>query len=124
MKKLTEKEYNVIVRTVHDLHNTLRKINSEPYSFMTDEKLDIIKRTIDHINEDKTTDESVHNIWLRGKQSRGWEYSYLYDKDAKTSPSMLPYDEITRHQKDKVAVIHSLISSLLFTLGDKNNGKK
>jgi len=44
--------------------------------------------------------ENVHEIWAAGRIAEGWTYGDVKDLSAKTTPLLVPYDELQESEKD------------------------
>lgn len=44
--------------------------------------------------------ENVHDVWAVGRISEGWVYGEKKDIDKKTSPDLVPYNELSESEKD------------------------
>jgi hypothetical protein len=45
--------------------------------------------------------EESHKRWMEDHLKMGWKYGECYDRDAKTHPDLVPYDELPQWEKDK-----------------------
>lgn len=44
--------------------------------------------------------ENVHEVWAAGRISEGWTYGSKKDAEKKTTPFLVPYDELPDSEKD------------------------
>ncbi len=44
--------------------------------------------------------ENTHEVWAQGKLDDGWAYGETLDREKKTHPLLIPYDELTEGDKD------------------------
>lgn len=44
--------------------------------------------------------ENVHDVWAVGRIAEGWTYGTIKDPTAKTTPCLVPYDELPESEKD------------------------
>ncbi len=44
--------------------------------------------------------ENVHNVWAAGRIAEGWTFGELRDSVKKTTPTLVPYDELPESEKD------------------------
>lgn len=44
--------------------------------------------------------ENVHEVWAAGRISEGWTYGSKKDAEKKTTPLLVPYDELPDSEKD------------------------
>jgi hypothetical protein len=56
----------------------------------------------------KSSPEELHDDWVRAYEEMGWRYGPERDRDAKTHPDMVPFDELERREQDKDAVFVAL----------------
>ena len=51
-----------------------------------------------------TSPEELHGDWVQAYLAMGWAYGPLYDRERRTHPDMVPYDELGQLERDKDAV--------------------
>lgn len=56
----------------------------------------------------KNSPEELHNDWWQAYIDMGWTYGPVRDREAKTHPDMVPYNDLGREEKDKDAVFVAL----------------
>ena len=63
--------------------------------------------------------ENVHEIWARGRVAEGWTYGPARDDEKKTTPCLVPYDQLTDSEKqyDRNTALETL--KLITALGYK-----
>lgn len=44
--------------------------------------------------------ENTHEVWAQGKLDDGWTYGETLDREKKTHPLLIPYEELTEGDKD------------------------
>lgn len=44
--------------------------------------------------------ENVHEVWAQGRIAEGWTFDEKQDSEKKTTPCMVPYDELPESEKD------------------------
>lgn len=44
--------------------------------------------------------KNVHDIWAAGRIADGWTYGEKRDDEKKTTPCMVPYEELTESEKE------------------------
>lgn len=44
--------------------------------------------------------ENVHEVWAEGRLSEGWTFSEVKDSEKKTTPLLVPYNELAENEKD------------------------
>ncbi len=44
--------------------------------------------------------ENVHEVWALGRKNEGWVYGETKDSEAKTTPCLVPYDELPESEKE------------------------
>ena len=44
--------------------------------------------------------ENIHEVWARGRMSEGWVYGEFKNPEKKTTPLLVPYDELPESEKD------------------------
>ncbi|MDE6593266.1 MAG: Ryanodine receptor Ryr [Oscillospiraceae bacterium] len=59
-----------------------------------------IKLSNDIIGLAEELAENVHNIWAKGRISEGWIYGKIRDDICKTTPCLVPYNELPECEKD------------------------
>lgn len=50
----------------------------------------------------------LHEDWVRAYEAMGWRFGPVRDRDAKTHPDMVPYDDLGQLERDKDAVFVAL----------------
>ena len=43
---------------------------------------------------------NTHDVWAKGRMEEGWAYGKIRDDDAKTSPYLVPYQELPESEKE------------------------
>jgi hypothetical protein len=63
--------------------------------------------------------ENVHEIWAQGRVAEGWTYGPARDDEKKTTPCLVPYDQLTDSEKqyDRNTALETL--KLITALGYK-----
>ena len=44
--------------------------------------------------------QNVHDVWAQGRIAEGWVYGDTKDPDKKTTPLLVPYDELPESEKE------------------------
>ena len=44
--------------------------------------------------------ENVHDVWSAGRIAEGWTYGEKKDAERKTTPLLIPYDQLPENEKD------------------------
>lgn len=44
--------------------------------------------------------ENVHDVWAVGRIAEGWTYGEKKDAEKKTTPCLIPYDELPESEKE------------------------
>lgn len=44
--------------------------------------------------------ENVHDVWAAGRITEGWTFGERKDADKKTTPLLIPYDELPESEKE------------------------
>ena len=52
--------------------------------------------------------EELHGSWMQAYVEMGWRYGPEYDREAKTHPDMVPYDQLGQLEQDKDGVFIAL----------------
>ena len=62
---------------------------------------------------------NVHDVWAAGRIKEGWTYGEVMDTEKKTTPCLVPYDELPESEKeyDRNTAIETL--KLITKLGYK-----
>jgi len=53
--------------------------------------------------------DEIHANWMRRYLLMGWDYGEKVDRELKTHPDLVPYDELPKDEKDKDAIFLALI---------------
>jgi hypothetical protein len=59
-------------------------------------------------DERKSSPEELHDDWVKAYEVMGWKYGPVRDKEAKTHPDMVPYNELGFAEQIKDAVFVAL----------------
>ncbi len=59
-----------------------------------------IKLSEDVLRLTEVIAENVHNIWAKERISEGWTYGESRDDGCKTTPCLVPYNELSESEKD------------------------
>ena len=61
--------------------------------------------------------ENVHENWSKGRVEEGWTYGEVRDDQKKTTPCLVPYDQLPESEKeyDRVTALQTL--KLIMALG-------
>ena len=43
---------------------------------------------------------NVHEVWAKGRINEGWTYGGIRDSEKKTTPLLVPYDELPESEKE------------------------
>ena len=43
---------------------------------------------------------NVHDVWAKGRIAEGWTYGEKRDNEAKTTPCLVPYEELPESEKE------------------------
>ncbi|MBQ8435019.1 MAG: Ryanodine receptor Ryr [Oscillospiraceae bacterium] len=43
--------------------------------------------------------ENVHEVWAKGRIADGWTYGKVRDDNARTTPCLVPYNELSEEEK-------------------------
>ena len=68
--------------------------------------LDVIARQIGPDRNESPRE--LHEAWVRAYEAMGWRYGPVRDREAKTHPDMVPYDDLGQLERDKDAVFVAL----------------
>jgi hypothetical protein len=60
--------------------------------------------------------EMEHRRWMLDREKEGWRYGQ-YDPDAKTTPEMVPYDELDEVSRENIRLIVRAIPENLLAIG-------
>lgn len=70
--------------------------------------------------------QNVHDVWAKGRIEEGWTYGAVKDSAKKTTPCLVPYDQLPESEKqyDRNTALETirLIVKLGYTI-DKKDGK-
>lgn len=68
--------------------------------------------------------KNTHDVWAAGKLNEGWKYDEKLDREQKTHPLLVPYEELAESDKDYDRRTSLETLKLLIKLGykiEKNN---
>lgn len=52
--------------------------------------------------------EELHGGWMQAYISNGWKHGEKYDREARTHPDLVPYDQLGKLEQDKDSVFVAL----------------
>ncbi len=78
--------------------------------------LEVIERQCGPDRQDDP--KSLHDDWVRAYEAMGWRYGPLRDREAKTHPDMVPFDDLEQREQDKDAVFVALCEIARQWIGD------
>jgi hypothetical protein len=52
--------------------------------------------------------EELHDDWVRAYEKMGWKYGPVRDREAKTHPDMVPFDQLEQREQDKDVIFIAL----------------
>lgn len=100
-----------MARIVHACWVSFQIAAGQPYNEEPDDDdLASNKRSIVNFleNPDRTPEQS-HEMWMADRLANGWVYGSVKDKEKKTHPDLVPYDQLPEIEKRKDAShIHSV----------------
>ncbi len=59
-----------------------------------------VKLTADLLELTEKIAENVHEVWAQGRIEDGWVYGEVRDDEKKTTPCLVPYDELSENEKE------------------------
>ena len=61
--------------------------------------------------------KNAHEVWAKGRMAEGWTYGEVKNSDTKTTPCMLPYEDLPDSEKeyDRMTAMESI--KLIVALG-------
>lgn len=67
---------------------------------------EVIKRQTGELRS--KSPEELHGGWMQAYIAMGWKYGPVYDKEDKTHPDLVPYNQLELREKNKDAVFVAL----------------
>lgn len=64
-----------------------------------------------HLDTPGLTAAQSHDNWLRIKIENGWVYGPVKDAELKTHPSMIPYAQLSEHERAKDALFSAVVDT-------------
>ncbi|MBP3634490.1 MAG: Ryanodine receptor Ryr [Oscillospiraceae bacterium] len=61
--------------------------------------------------------ENVHENWAAGRIADGWIYGAVRDDEKKTTPCLVPYDQLSEEEKEYDRVTAAQTLKLILSLG-------
>ena len=87
--------------------------SNPPWRFVTEEKQKLIESGVRfHLANPDANPKSSHEKWVTDHQAAGWVYGKVKDEDKKTHPSMVPYGELSQHEKTKDYLFTAMVNTL------------
>jgi len=66
------------------------------------------------------TPSDLHDIWMDGKKADGWKYGETKDREAKTHPSMIPYNDLSKLEQYKDHLVRNMVLTYIDFIGREN----
>ena len=66
-----------------------------------------------HYEDPNASSEQSHMNWFREKQLDGWTYGPVKNAEKKEHPCMVPYDQLSKHQRIKDALFKAVVRAIL-----------
>lgn len=64
------------------------------------------------INNPEAPLSAQHDSWMQEKLKDGWVYGEVKDVEAKTHPCLVPYEQLSAHDKRKDSVFVTIVNAL------------
>ncbi len=58
--------------------------------------------------ERSTSPQYLHESWVLAYHKMGWDYGRVYDREKRTHPDLVPYEDLGQLERDKDAVFMKL----------------
>lgn len=105
----------VCARAAHETNNIYnRAIGDTPspeWDALTDAQRASVVAGAKHALDGGTAADS-HALWIKTRVDEGWTYGTVKDFAAKTSPCMVPYDELPDAQRRKDALLQAVVRAM------------
>lgn len=80
----------------------------------TKQKIQGVAKAVDYIlSSEEISPEAMHNEWVDCKRRSGWTYGEKQSIENKTHPCLVPFDELSKEQREKDNLFISLSKALL-----------
>ena len=90
-------------KMVHCINNRICELNGEQQISWEDAP-DYMKEGLIGALRSDTTAEEGHNAWMQNRLENGWTLGPVKDLEAKTSPCLIPYNELPYEQRVKDSI--------------------
>jgi hypothetical protein len=110
---------DTIARSVHETMRAYQKALAEPIAPPWDESgwMQQSSREAVEFALGNPTPGAQHEEWVRSKQRDGWVYGPVKDEGAKTHPSLRPFEELSKSERTKDALLIAVVQALAPVLG-------
>lgn len=103
-----------IAPVVHAAIRAYQKVLGQPTSPPWDEVTWEKQSTLEGVQfalEDPTPGQQ-HNQWMRERLAAGWKWGPLKDNDAKTNPTLVPFEQLPPAEQAKDTLLIAITSAL------------
>lgn len=108
-----------IARIIHEATRAMQLIQNapgipvaKPWDELSEEEKHPVTEGVGTVRAGLVTPEMLHQKWMDAKIQAGWTYGEVKDEEAKTHPSLVPYDQLLDSQKDKDRLFQAIAMTL------------
>lgn len=65
-----------------------------------------------HLKNPDASSRASHENWMKAKSTQGWTYGETKNDQAKTHPSMVPYESLSHEQRTKDIIFSAMVATL------------
>lgn len=76
----------------------------------------IVRAILEQPPEQQNKAEAAHAAWLDLIADDGWAFGEAYDKDAKTTPDMVPYADLHERQREHMLIIEAVVGDAIHAI--------
>lgn len=87
--------------------------SAKGWSALDDAAKDKAQAWVSYLHEHQDfTPEDLHNAWATQKMEAGWTPGAELDEEKKTSPLLVPFEQLPQHERDKLWVAKGIVTAM------------
>lgn len=113
---------NQIAQILYDANGAMCRINNEdwkPWNELTEEQQKgYEKAVLMKLSNPEMTPKEQHEAWMKQRTEQGWVFGEVKDVEKKTSPCLIPYEELPANQRIKDDLFQAIVLAMSKYVGE------